>query len=354
MASKVFFARTGDNPSPQELASAAGKVFVAARAGDRIEPGEYVAIKVHVGDVNNTTALPPQVAAALVSLVKDRKALPFITETATLYRGERENAVKHIMHAVSRGFSIESVGAPFIMADGLAGDSEIEVEIDGELNRSVLIAREARMADFLLVVSHMTGHIATGFGCTLKNLGMGLASRKGKLRQHSSMSPEIIEDKCVFCQKCMEWCPVNAITGRREIAFIDREKCVGCGQCLAVCRFGAVKFNWGRESGQIQKDIAEHALGAVKGKKAFYVNVLVGMTSDCDCFTVDQKKIIPDVGVLGSYDPVAIDHASIDLTRQPDGRNLAGMSYPALDELAQLAHGEKIGLGSREYMLEEI
>lgn len=354
MPSTVYFVKTGDNTTQQTVAEAMLKLYEKAGVASKIEPGEYVALKMHVGDRNNTTAIKPDAVAPLIAKIKESDALVFLTETATLYRGERENAVKHIMHAVNRGFTIQKLGAPFIMADGLAGDSEIEVEINCELNKSVLIAREARMADFLMIVSHMTGHIATGFGCCLKNLGMGLASRKGKLRQHSQMSPEIDEEKCVLCGKCIEWCPADAITAEDESALIHSGKCIGCGQCLAVCRFGAVKFDWGRESTSIQKDMAEHAYGSIKDKKAFYINVCVDMTQDCDCFTTDQKKLIPDVGVLGSWDPVALDQASIDVTKQSDGKNIVEVSYPALDGNVQVAHAEKIGMGSRDYTLEEI
>ena len=136
-----------------------------------------------------------------------------------------------------------------------------------------------------------------------------------------------------------------------DSAFIHQDTCVGCGQCLAVCRYGAVKFDWSRESSAIQKDVAEHALGAVKDKKAFYINILINMTSDCDCFTTDQKKIIPDIGVVGSWDPVAVDQASLDLTCQVAEKGIVGESYPDLNPEIQLDHGEKIGLGSRKYRL---
>lgn len=354
MTSEVYLVRTGDSPSVEAQVAAIEKIYDAAGVSDKIDTGEYVALKIHVGEDKNTTSIKPELMAALVEKVRQKEALPFLTETATLYRGQRDNAVRHLMHAQKRGFGFEKMGAPFIMADGLAGDSEIEVEINGELNKSVFIAREARMADFLLVVSHMTGHIATAFGSTLKNLGMGLASRRGKLRQHSAVSPVIDPDKCVFCGKCIQWCPEDAITGVDNKAVINRDKCVGCGQCLTVCRFDAVKFDWGRESSLIQKDVAEHALGAVKDKKAFYINVLINMTIDCDCFPVDQKKIMADIGIMGSWDPVALDQASLDLTKEENGVNLAKASYPALNPEIQLNHGEKIGLGSRSYELKTV
>ncbi|MFP4498300.1 MAG: DUF362 domain-containing protein [Vulcanimicrobiota bacterium] len=354
MISKVYFYKTGDNPEITDQEEAIQHICKEAGVAEKISKDEYVAVKLHVGDVNNTTHVRPGVVKSVVDEIRKKEAQVFLTETSTLYRGARENAVKHIMHAVEHGFSLQETGAPFIMADGLAGDSEIEVKINGEMFDSVLVAREARMADFLMIVSHMTGHIATGFGAAIKNLGMGLASRKGKLRQHSSIKPEIIYEKCVYCRKCEEWCPKDAISENEGKAWIDPDKCIGCGECLAVCRFGAVKFDWGAESDWMQKAMAEHALGVVVDKKAFYFNVCVNMTKDCDCFTIDQKKMIPDIGILGSWDPVALDQASLDLTKNSGEKNLNQMAAENVNGNVQLEHAEKIGLGTRNYEIVQV
>lgn len=356
MPSAVYFAPLKDGCSSEEQSAAAKNVFDAARADRCIEAGDFVAIKIHVGEKANTTHLDPAVAGAVVDKVKESHGLPFLTETSTLYKGERENAVKHLIHAYKHGFGFEQVGAPFIMADGLSGITEIEVPIPGELNRSVKIAKEVRVADALIVISHPTGHMATALGACIKNLGMGLASRMGKMRQHSSMKPRILVDKCKDCGKCIQWCPGSYISRRDNVAYIDEEKCIGCGECLAVCRFGAVEYNWGRDSEFIQKQIVEHALGVVIGKedKCFYMNVLVNMTKDCDCMAANQQKLIPDVGILGSFDPVAVDKATLDMTVQDNGANLAEASYGKLSSNIQLEHGVKVGLGSMEYDLKKI
>ena len=239
------------------------------------------------------------------------------------------------------------------MSDGLAGNSEHEVVIHGQLHESVKVAREVIGADSLLVVSHPTGHPAAGLGACLKNLGMGLASRMGKMRQHSAMSPEIITDTCQNCQKCIQWCPEAAIIEKNGKAYIQTDKCIGCGECLAVCRFDAVGYDWGTESGYMQKSMAEHAFGVVKSKqeKCFFFNVLIDMTKDCDCFSVNQKKLIPDIGILASADPVAIDMATLDLTSKAHGKTLAEMSYKHHDATIQIKHAAQIGMGSLEYEL---
>lgn len=358
MAAKVYFLRLADGLPAVDQAQAMGRIYEASGAAGAVAAKDYVAVKLHVGEKKNTTHVKPELIRELVEKVKAGGGLPFLTETSTLYKGERENAVKHLLHAHRHGFGIENTGAPFIMADGLTGNTEYEVEINGILHKSVKVAREIMSADAMLVVSHPTGHVAAGLGACIKNLGMGLASRMGKMRQHSAMLPEVIDDKCKFCQKCIKWCPQDAIMEKDGKAYILTERCIGCGECLAMCRFDAVKYDWGAESGFMQKSMAEHAYGVVMAMqqqgKCFYFNVMVDMTKDCDCFNVAQPKMIPDIGILASSDPVAVDKATLDLSAEAHGKTLAEMSYKHHDAMIQIEHSAKVGMGSLEYELIEV
>jgi uncharacterized Fe-S center protein len=353
MMAEVWFAPLPDD-SPVDLQVAAlRKLWHGADVSDLISFNDFVAVKIHVGEKGNTTHIRPELVREVVDRVKDKNALPFLTETSTLYKSERDNAVRHIMHAHLHGFGIDNVGAPFIMADGLVGNAEREVIINGELHESVKIAGEIAGSDVIIAISHPTGHLVTGMGGAIKNLGMGLASRMGKLRQHSAMKPEIITEQCRSCRKCLQWCPKEAIIEREGASYILTEKCIGCGECLAVCRFDAVRFDWGAESSFIQKSMAEHASGVVCGKRdrCFFFNVLVDMTRDCDCLNIRQEKIIPDIGILASRDPVAIDMATLRLTAEANGSTLAELSYDSRDALIQVEHAAKVGLGSTKYRL---
>ena len=356
MNAKVYLAKVQDEASTQAQVDALQKIYSVDGLSQIIAKKDFVAIKLHVGEKNNTTHVRPELIKVIVDQAKTVGAQPFLTETSTLYKGERENAVKHIMHAHRHGFGIDRVGAPFIMSDGLTGNTEYEVHIDGELHKSVKVAREIISADAMIVVSHPTGHPATGLGACIKNIGMGLASRMGKMREHSAMLPEIIHEKCRYCKKCIQWCPQEAIVEKEGKAFILAEKCIGCGECIAVCRFDAVSYDWNAESAVTQKSMAEHAYGIVKGKKGkcLFINVLVDMTQDCDCFNVNQKKLIPDIGILASFDPVAVDKATLDLTEKAHGKTLAELSHARLDGMIQLRHAAKIGMGSLEYELIEV
>jgi ferredoxin len=51
----------------------------------------------------------------------------------------------------------------------------------------------------------------------------------------------VIADKCTGCQRCVQECPVDAITGPRSQPHnVDLEKCIKCGACYEVCRFDAI------------------------------------------------------------------------------------------------------------------
>lgn len=349
----VFFVPLPPSSSLEQRTRALKKILKVSDFDSIVKRKDKTAVKTHVGEKRNTTHISPRLIKVIVERVKRGGALPFLTETSTLYRGQRSNAIDHLNHAYSHGFSPDIVGAPFIMADGLAGNSEQEVSIPGQIFDTVNIAREAVFADALVVVSHPTGHSSEGIGACIKNLGMGLASRKGKLRMHSSVKPSIRAASCTFCGQCMVWCPEDAIVEKEGKAFILQQSCIGCGECLAVCRFDAVMFNWQTQSADLQRRTAEHAYGAVidKKDKLYCINVLTDMTRDCDCLGQKQEPILPDLGILASRDPVAIDQATLDLTQESFGRHLGEASYPELDSNVQIQHGEKIGMGSRKYRL---
>jgi len=349
--SKVYFVPLPDGAGVHQQVEGVRQAYEAVGGGNVVKAGDFAAVKVHVGEKGGTTHAHPELTKEIVRLIKKEGAEPFLTETSTLYKGERMNGVKHLLHAHFQGFSVERVGAPFVMADGLLGNTDDRVEIHGELNEAVYIAKEILLADALVVMSHATGHIGTGLGACIKNLGMGLASRRGKLRQHSSLQPHVKENLCQLCGKCMEWCPQGAIVERNGKAFILAEQCIGCGECLTVCKFDAIPFNWDVGSMTIQKNMAEYALGVLvnKKEKAVFFNILVNMTKDCDCLNRKQQKIIPDVGIIASVDPVAVDKATLDMTVGPNKENLATLSYPGIDPMIQLRHAEKIGLGRLAY-----
>lgn len=329
----------------------------AIKFDNHFKEKDLCAIKVHVGEAGCKTFMDPLLIAEAVKVIKAAKAIPFITDTAVLYRSRRSNAPQHIELATEHGFDIEGTGAPFFPADGLFGTQEVVIPIPNCTHyQQVRIASAVIETTFLVVFSHVTGHLGTGMGATLKNLGMGCSSRKGKLSQHSTMTPKVKENKCTDCQECIEWCPENAISDPEGVAVIDKQLCIGCGQCLAVCRFDAIAYNWKVSANELQERMVEHAFGVLQRKRhsCIFFNIMVKMTKDCDCLGDAGKPVLPDIGILASTDPVAIDQAALDLIAAETGNPLASFAYPAITGEHQVCYAEKLGLGNRTYDLIDV
>jgi hypothetical protein len=357
MQKQVFFSGVAEDEALPSIKKKIARLFDAAAFADCIAPKDLVAIKIHFGEKGGDGHINPQLAKAVSEKIKALKARPFFTDTNTLYAGSRSNSHDHLMVAAEHGYSIEKLGAPVIIADGLRGRNQVEVKIEGGKHfKSVRIASDILVTDAIVALTHVTGHIAAGYAGAIKNIGMGCAARAGKLAQHSNILPEIIKDKCTGCGTCVKWCPEHAIAVIEKKAQINQSLCITCGECNAVCNSGAVKYTWGNTSTLLSERIAEHAFGALKDKKGkcVFMNFIMKFTRDCDCMPKKLEKMIPDVGILASKDIVAIDRASIDLVNKAAGKDIFKEMTPHLDYMSQCAHGQSLGLGSQDYDLVEI
>ena len=371
MKSQVFFADL--RSSGKEPLVKLDVLLGRADLKGKIREKDLVAIKLHFGEKGNTAFIRPLFIRRVVEQVRRYKGKPFLTDTNTLYSGARNEAVSHLTMAYQHGFAYSVVDAPILIADGLRGNSGVKVRIDKPLFKIVSIAREIHMSDVLLCVTHFKGHDLAGFGGALKNLGMGCASRDGKLSQHSNLSPKVKEKSCSSCRQCLQWCPTEAISMRMpdvekksEVASIDPKKCIGCGECILTCPTGAIRVQWNESATGFQKKMVEHAFGAVQRKKGkvLHLNFLTQITPACDCHPFSDISIVNDIGILAAEDPVAIDQASVDLVNKEEGNRTSRLQknwspgedkfravYPEVDWSIQLAYGEEIGLGTRNYEL---
>jgi uncharacterized protein len=350
--STVFLAPLASSADDAALAAAVAALWRQAGFAELFAAKDLTAIKLHVGEPGCRTHVEPRLVAELVRLIQACGAQPFLTDTSVLYRSPRDNGVSHARVAHQHGFNLERVGAPFIPADGLNGADDVEVAVGGRHYDKVAIASAIMHARSLLVLTHATGHLGTGLGGALKNLGMGCASKRGKLRQHHAQQPKIAPDRCTACGVCAEWCPADAIAVG-EHAVVDSASCIGCGECIAVCREGAVRFSWSEMGQRLQERIVEHAAAVVRGKpgRIGYLTVAQRITKDCDCMGMTQEPLLPDIGLLAARDPVAVDQAVLDLVCARSGRSLESMSYREQDGSIQIRYAEAMGLGSARYEL---
>lgn len=369
LTSDVYFSNMRTR-SGRNLLDKVSTLYDRAGFGKLIEKGDFVAIKIHVGEPGNLAYIQPPVVRVIVEKVKASGGKPFLTDANTLYVGCRSNAVDHAISAIQNGFSFATVGAPFVVADGLHGHSTVKVPINAPRVKEARIGAAIAEADAMIVLSHFKGHEAAGFGGAIKNTGMGSASRAGKQEQHSSVKPEVDVAKCRMCGRCVRWCPAGAISFEPgHPARIDHSKCIGCAECTISCLDEAIGVNWtDAEVGGFQERMAEYAYAVVstKKEKCGFMNFVMNVSPDCDCAPWNDTPIVPNLGVLASTDPVAIDQASVDLVNSApgmpdsrlgdslDSRDKFGSIHRGVDWSIQLAHGEKIGLGTRQYRLIEV
>lgn len=352
-----------------------GRLLAKLNLGEIIEEGDLVAIKLSFGERGNLTYIRPQYVRPVVDEIKRLGGRPFLTDSNTLYPGGRQNSRDHVITAIENGFDFGVTGAPIVIAGGLLGLDYRSVPVKGDYFQEAKIVPEAVDADAIVALSHFKGHMISGFGGAIKNVGMGLGARAGKQAMHSDVRPSVEPSQCTACAKCIEWCPEDAISlkqvhgEKRKKALIEAEACVGCGECVAVCFTGAIGISWETDPAKMQERMAEYALAVLQDKKNKFaaINYLLDVTPDCDCLGWSDNPIVPNIGIAASYDPVAADAASLDLVGQAHGIGLSalpseklgsadkfGSIHKGIDGKAQLAHAEKLGLGSRNYGLVDL
>jgi len=356
MSSQVFFIKARAEEGPETLSEKARDIFLRIGFPEMLGQEDFVALKIHFGEKNNSGYIQPAWLRGIIVEIQKKTSRAFLTDSNTLYVGHRSNSVDHIRLAWSHGFTPDVVGLPVIIADGLIGRDKHEGKGTHGRIVSPKISSAFLDSDAFLCLTHVTGHVQTGIGAALKNLGMGCASRAGKLDQHSVAHPRINPKACRNCSLCVDDCPAQAIVQAEGRVLIDDKKCIGCGECLIVCKYGAIKLRWDEDFKRIQEKVAEYAFHVrqIFKDKVGFLNFLIKITKDCDCMAKDQVRIVEDIGILASRDPVAIDKASADLVlEQSKGKDVFKAGYD-IDWSCQLKHGVKIGLGSMDYELIEI
>ena len=336
---------------------------------------KFVAIKIHFGEPGNLAYLRPNYSKVIVDLIKSKNGKPFLTDCNTLYVGRRKNAIEHMDAAYENGYNPFATGCHVIIADGLKGTDEAIIPVEGgEYVKEAKIGQSIVDADIFISMNHFKGHESTGFGGTIKNIGMGCGSCAGKKEQHCSGIPHVDEKLCRGCKQCLKECANDGLEYDETThkMHINETNCVGCGRCLGACNFDAISFNNYNANELLNKRMAEYTKAVVDGRPNFHISLIVDVSPNCDCHAENDLPILPNIGMLASFDPLALDQACVDLCMKAkpmpgsqldkhlhdpnfcDHHDHFTNSTPESEWKSCLEHAQKIGLGNREYELVEM
>jgi len=373
--SKVYFT-TFKATEGENLIQKLKRLIKTAGMGEIDFEDKFTAIKIHFGEYGNLAFLRPNYAKVVADYVKELGGKPFLTDCNTLYVGSRKNALDHIETAYLNGFSPLQTGCHVIIGDGLKGTDEAIVPINCEYVKEAKIGRAIMDADVFISLNHFKGHEMAGFGGALKNIGMGCGSRDGKKEQHSDGKPQVTGDGCIGCGACSRICAHSAPVIENGKATIDQTKCVGCGRCIATCPKHVIETSFEESVKLLNYRMAEYAYAVVKDRPTFHISLICDVSPNCDCHSENDIPIVPNVGMLASFDPVAIDVACADLVNQMPANpgsvlfeNIEAdvchecghhdhnkhdhfeMTHPDAAWKDCVAHAKELGIGTDEYEL---
>ena len=390
MASKVYYMDDRSQSIQTSLVAKMLTLFDAAGFGEMIKPGEVVAIKLHMGEYNNTAYLRPVYVRALVDKVRSLGGNPMVVDTTTLPYfpySSRTTALDYYNTVARNGFTNEAVGCPIVVADGYIGTDDMKIDLpEGFILKEQYIASGIALADSMIALTHFKGHPMGTYGGALKNIGVGCASKRGKLNLHLGGHPRYglksrhwmpercAKEECPDFEMCKQLCPTGAIHHTNGTVEFHREKCIDCLACVGVVTMCGVGFLPDDFFDATAAAIADSALAAVKavgGGKVGYINMALDIAPWCDCVNYSDRPIVPNIGIFASWDPVAIDAAGIqkvkDSAGMPDSiamtkgamdpgvpKFAACASFLGVSEEIQPNVAQKIGMGTRDYELVEV
>jgi len=300
--------------------------------------GEKVAIKLHFGEKGCDTYLNPEIARKVHEAIVSTGRKASLVDCNVLYKGSRTTREEHIETAKTHGFGFADIN----ILDGEKGEEFIEVD-DCKFGKGI------EEYDSFIILSHFKGHPMTGFGGGLKNIGMGFASRAGKLDLHCNVKPSI-SSRCIGCGVCIDSCNAKAISIVKGKAKINQNLCEGCAMCIAVCPNEAISIPWKSKSAEeLQSGIVKYSLAFLKRfPKTIFINVLENITEDCDCFGKKQESVIEDIGILYSDDILSIEKASLELANK---QGFEEKVHKNINKDKQIELAEKAKLGDKDYKI---
>ena len=269
--------------------------LIAVYEALQASPEGNIAVKLSTGEPGSNY-LRTDLIGDLVQSFED----PTIVECNTAYGGSRSNTAMHYQVAEDHGYT-EIADVDIMDEDG---SMTLPVTEGTNLEENYVGSHFANY-DYYVVLSHFKGHSMAGYGGAIKNISIGIASAEGKSHIHSGGTG-------------------GSMWGGDQDAFLESMAEAG-------------------------KSVVDYLEGNI-----LYINVMNRLSVDCDCDTNPAEPDMHDIGILASYDPVALDQACIDLVYSADDGDALVERIESRNGLHTLEHTEDIGLGSRTYELVNI
>ncbi len=370
MASKVYYGspRQARLDAEETLPAKLDRIIDRLHIRDRVKD-ETVAIKIHTGSNIGYSTLHPVFVRRVVQAVLDGGGKPFVTDIDWDVQG-----------AETRGYTRETLGCPIFPAAGLKEKYFYPHHHPFKGIEDWKVAGMIQDASFLINFAHIKGHPTCGYGGAVKNLALGCVIGETRSAMHDVMHfdqywfRELCPDRATL-EAIIASCPHEAVVEDKNNPgdlHLHMEQCNQCGRCLKVAPPGSLKidpvnFHAFQEALAISSSTT---LSTFEPGKATHLALANQMTPVCDCFGFTGLSILPDAGIFGSDDIIALETAVLDKTGESrlieenlpgsmevhtrEGHPFRWAHGPHKDPYLVTVMGEKYGMGSREYELEDV
>ncbi len=370
MSAPVYFgsARQARLAAEETLPAKLDKILDELHIRDRVK-GETVAIKMHIGGNIGYSTVHPVFVRKVVNAVKEGGGKPFVCD---LPGG--------VQTSYTRGYTKETLGCDIV---SVIGPNEKYIYWYDRPFKNIQrwgLGGFIHDATFLIDLAHVKGHPSCGFGGCIKNLALGAFAQETRGLIHDTMHfrPYWHKEKCPDAatrKKILASCPFGALvedTNDPEEVHIHFDNCNQCKRCLEVAPDGCLEihpenFHVFQEACAIAVEIA---LSTFDPDKQVFLNIATQMTPVCDCFGFTGLSILPDLGVFGSNNILAIEQAVLDevaklkvmpenlplaMEHQPNaGHPFQQVQGPYKDPYLVIRECVKNGMGSTDYDLIDI
>lgn len=322
-----------------------------------------VAIKAHLGYKSNFSAVHPFLLGRLVRAIKEAEGRPYIVDIP-----------KQIQDAYLRGYAENVIGCPVLPAAGIGDKHYVEKEVNYKGVKGLRMGGNVKDADILIDISHVKGHNNSGFGGAMKNLALGCFTEESRHATHNTVyyDPYWSAEKSTDAKELVKACPYELIEYEKGELTVDFGLCNQCMRCIQADKDECLQIKRTNFESffEIMAIATSLILSEVGKENCFYINVALDMTQYCDCWGFTTGNILPDLGLLGSRDLLAIEKATLDLSADkpiirenvaknwdlnddPDLHPFARIHGPYKDPYLQVTYGEKYNLGNAQYEIED-